>query len=166
MGIIRFLLSPNGRIGRAKWWLGMIALLFMSLALEAWLQAWLFDYDVFDPAAQPLAKPAIQILSLAALILLVPLFAITAKRLHDRGRGATWSLLVIVPAILWLGAKLMGFLDFSTPDALAASWPWGQAVMGLSLLVTLWAIIDLGILRGTEGENAYGPDPLMREVSA
>jgi uncharacterized membrane protein YhaH (DUF805 family) len=26
--------------------------------------------------------------------------------------------------------------------------------------IWLWAVLELGCLRGTEGPNAYGPDPL------
>ena len=30
----------------------------------------------------------------------------------------------------------------------------------MTLLVALWFLIELGFLRGTEGDNRYGPDPL------
>jgi len=38
----------------------------------------------------------------------------------------------------------------------------GSAVIfGLaSLAVSIWAIVELGFLRGTPGPNQYGPDPL------
>ena len=35
-------------------------------------------------------------------------------------------------------------------------------VFGLaSLAVSIWAIVELGFLRGTTGPNQYGPDPLV-----
>jgi uncharacterized membrane protein YhaH (DUF805 family) len=34
-------------------------------------------------------------------------------------------------------------------------------ILGLvSLVVGIWALIELGILKGTEGPNQHGPDPL------
>jgi uncharacterized membrane protein YhaH (DUF805 family) len=30
-----------------------------------------------------------------------------------------------------------------------------------SLAVSLWALVELGFLRGTAGPNRYGPDPLV-----
>jgi uncharacterized membrane protein YhaH (DUF805 family) len=36
------------------------------------------------------------------------------------------------------------------------------AVIGLSL----WLLIDVGFLKGTQGPNRYGPDPLETKVDA
>ena len=30
----------------------------------------------------------------------------------------------------------------------------------MSFAITVWAIVELGFLRGTLGPNRYGPDPL------
>jgi uncharacterized membrane protein YhaH (DUF805 family) len=30
----------------------------------------------------------------------------------------------------------------------------------VSFAITIWAIVELGFLRGTIGPNRYGPDPL------
>jgi uncharacterized membrane protein YhaH (DUF805 family) len=33
--------------------------------------------------------------------------------------------------------------------------------LGIAILVVLiWFLIELGFLRGTQGQNQYGPDPL------
>jgi uncharacterized membrane protein YhaH (DUF805 family) len=34
------------------------------------------------------------------------------------------------------------------------------ALMVLAGALGLWAFVELGLLRGTAGANAYGPDPL------
>ena len=31
-----------------------------------------------------------------------------------------------------------------------------------SLGISIWAIIDLGFLKGTDGDNEYGPDPFAK----
>lgn len=57
-----------------------------------------------------------------------------AKRLHDRGKSAWWVLLI-----------------------LAGSLPWLPSLVGLGIFI--WIIVDLGILKGQEGPNEYGPEP-------
>ena len=36
----------------------------------------------------------------------------------------------------------------------------GAVVALIGFAVSIWAIVELGILRGTIGANQYGPDPL------
>ena len=33
-----------------------------------------------------------------------------------------------------------------------------------SLVISIWALVELGCLRGTIGQNKYGPDPLAPDV--
>ncbi len=103
---LKFLfLDFDGRINRQPFWLAVIAILIVDVALGVIFRAWLA--------------------ALLQLLLLYPVFAVAAKRCHDRGKSGWWSLLLLIPLV------------------------------GL-----IWAIIDLGILEGTEGENTYGPNPL------
>ena len=39
---------------------------------------------------------------------------------------------------------------------MAASWP----VLKAALLCTVFGLIELGFLKGTDGPNRFGPDPL------
>lgn len=98
------------------------------------------------------------------------------------GRGAYWGslgtfLLVIIPLTFAL-------LLLRVPDAVLLPWaivqnvavvgmalmvqikrlhdrnrPWWMLVCNLIPLVNVWLMIDLGFLRGTPGENRYGPPP-------
>ena len=52
-------------------------------------------------------------------------FAVTVKRLHDRGRTGWFFLIALIPVI--------GFI---------------------------WLAVELMFLKGTSGENRFGPDPL------
>lgn len=74
------------------------------------------------------------------------------------GRSAT---LALYPFYLWIGfvlcAKRMRDRARSPGWLLAALVP----VAG-----PLWLLIELGLRRGTPGDNAFGPDPLARRVEA
>ena len=37
---------------------------------------------------------------------------------------------------------------------------WWVLISLVPILGFIWILIDLGILKGTEGENRFGPDPL------
>ena len=87
------------------------------------------------------------IIVLAYIPLLWIGLAISAKRLHDRNKSAWWLLLFyLVPAILQgIGEQI------------------GTAGIILTLAgfgISIWALVEIGFLRGTVGPNQYGPDPL------
>ena len=37
---------------------------------------------------------------------------------------------------------------------------WFQAIVLIPIIGAIWLLIELGFLKGTEGENRFGPDPL------
>jgi len=39
---------------------------------------------------------------------------------------------------------------------------WWVLIIFLPVIGALWYLIECGFLRGTDGNNAYGPDPLAR----
>jgi uncharacterized membrane protein YhaH (DUF805 family) len=77
--------------------------------------------------------------------------AVTVKRLHDRDKSGWWYLVY--------GAAPFGFF-------LAAIYLWtvraleaASVLFVLSFIGLIWAIVELGMLRGTVGPNRFGPDP-------
>ncbi len=85
------------------------------------------------------------------LIFLIPFiwigFALAVKRLHDRNKSAWWLLIFyLLPSILEGVGKVA--------DGVGIAFSF--ASIGLSI----WALVELGFLRGTPGPNDYGPDPL------
>jgi uncharacterized membrane protein YhaH (DUF805 family) len=74
--------------------------------------------------------------------------AVGTKRLHDRDKSGWWLVLFYpVPPMLNGLGKMTGV----------------PLIFGLaSLAVSIWALVELGFLRGTSGPNEYGSDPLVR----
>ena len=73
--------------------------------------------------------------------------AVSAKRLHDRGKSAWWLL------VFWL---LPSTLD-RVGDRIEGV---GVIFMLASIALSIWGLVEMGFLRGTVGSNRYGPDPL------
>ena len=74
--------------------------------------------------------------------------AVSARRLHDRGKSAWWLLLFYV-----------------VPFALALATQWAaqrqaSAILSITTLLIIalfvWAIVELGVLRGVDRWNAHG----------
>jgi uncharacterized membrane protein YhaH (DUF805 family) len=87
-------------------------------------------------------------LLLVFLLLIWTGFALTTKRLHDRDKSAWWVLLFCgAPSILEAIGEHVG-----------------SAGSILSLIgggISVWGLVELGFLRGTTGQNRYGPNPLQ-----
>ena len=73
--------------------------------------------------------------------LLASAVCVLSKRLHDRGRTGWWAALVLF--------------------ALGMLWPTARGAWAvLALPVMIWAIVELGVMRGEQGANRFGPSPL------
>jgi uncharacterized membrane protein YhaH (DUF805 family) len=60
------------------------------------------------------------------------------------------------------GANLLytfGVFDLDQTSA------WAQALDVIIAVIFLWFLVELGFLKGTQGRNRYGPDPLGRVQS-
>lgn len=144
----RVLFSFGGRIPRATYWLvalggfafmGVVALGFAALATVA---------------ATPTLTTTMSIVAGLGILLLVWIvLAAIVKRLHDRSRSAWWLLVYLVlPQVL----QTLGYGASRVDET-------GIALVAFSLAsfaVSIWALVDLGFLRGTPGDNRWGPDPL------
>lgn len=116
MDIVSLLFSLEGRIGRAKYWLGQLVL--FAIAFIAWL--------ALIPG---LATENIMLLLVPIALLPFSLWmsiCIAGKRYHDRGKSAWWILICLIP-----------------------------------IVGGIWQFIELGLLRGDDGTNDYGPDPVF-----
>jgi uncharacterized membrane protein YhaH (DUF805 family) len=97
------------------------------------------------------------VLGILGLVNLWIIYALGAKRLHDRDRSG-W----------WLAAPLLGLVIAIAFASMALSLPEGGRepwnTLGVFAFFTivgtvLWLLLELGFLPGTDGPNRFGPDP-------
>lgn len=146
--------SFQGRIGRRHYW---IATLLYSLAwvLGAAVLVVLsaLNYNPPDDKVTGLTIAGFVVLGIAAVALAVAtvtgLASAGVRRLHDRGKTGYWLLAYyLLPSMMSKRAGLDG----------------GGLVAGLVIAgIMLWTIIDLGMLRGEAGGNAFGPEPPAKD---
>lgn len=129
------LLRFDGRINRAKYWL------VVGITIAALMVGFV--------ASVLIAGPGWILLAAVALGAVYVGLAAAAKRLHDRNKSAWW--LVLFYAV---PAALQGAGDFAGDPTVAL------VLNVIAFAIGVWAVVELGILRGTAGPNDYGPDPL------
>lgn len=126
--------SFAGRANRQRYWLVVLATYALMLLVG------LFAMVI------PFVGPAI-----AGIVIIGGVWvslAISSRRLHDRNKSAWWLVAMYLPiAILSALGALVG------DEA-------GAAFDALSLPFSIWILVELGCLKGTEGPNRFGPDPL------
>ena len=137
--------SFEGRIGRKPYWIGVIIMLVISLAVTLVLGL-----------AVGLQGRVFMILSFVVqLVLLYPSSALMVKRLQDRNKPAWYVALILAPLLLQGLTNIIGItgdpFNQGMLDYLFAIWLF---------VVGVWFFIELGCLRGTVGPNQYGPDPI------
>jgi uncharacterized membrane protein YhaH (DUF805 family) len=138
-------LSTEGRIGRKMWWIGHIILAVIGILLSLTLIR----------ALGPMSFPARLINLIYILVVAYPAYAVSAKRFQDRNKSGSLGAILIGLSILSALLQLFGIgTDPMHPSFIII-------VLGVvSLAVAIWYLIELGILRGTVGDNQYGPDPV------
>lgn len=146
MRLLPLLTTFNGRISRKSWWLGFIIWLAGSLA------GTLLIIPDFFTAEEP--PPPNWAETLWQLALCVPITAITVKRFNDRQWPWWVGYASAVISIVVLMAPHFGIEIEPDAGGMATAAFWGVGIFGLIVL------IDNGFLRGTDGPNRYGPDPL------
>lgn len=132
----------RGRIARMPYWIGT------AMSMAVMVIALLFVIT---------GAESVWALAVFVLLLLIAGFigiALSLKRLHDRNKGAWWLVLYLAaPGIFDLAARA------SDADGL------DLVFFVASLVISIWALIDLGFLRGTRGQNRFGEDPLERPAA-
>lgn len=139
----------NGRINRAKYWMGILVCVVASIAASI-LGALL---------GSTIGTLVTGIVSIATLIISI---AIGIKRLHDRNKSGWWLLLfLLAPSVLLGFGMAAGVLGIAS----GGSGTTGTLMSLAGIAIAIWAFVELGCLRGTVGPNQYGPDPLGGSVA-
>lgn len=147
--------SFEGRINRKPYWL---ASLLMIVPIIIFGFAALFFVGT-DSNSQLWAN------ILLTILIAYPAIALLIKRLHDRNRPGVLAAVLWAPTVLMYLGQLTGLTGEMTDaygQAMFAPNTLGLIVYALGFVVAIYWLIDLGCLRGTDGPNKYGPDPLQK----
>jgi uncharacterized membrane protein YhaH (DUF805 family) len=134
-------LTLAGRMGRAPYWFGQVILIFLVVLAMS------IDLAIHSDGGM-------WTLSLGAFLLTtLPIAALDAKRWHDRNYSGSWAILRPVAILALIGSA------FLPTEALSPDRLW--LARGALALVLAWYFVEIGLRRGTEGANPYGPDPVV-----
>lgn len=131
--IVTLLFSYEGQINRAKYWIAALVYFIVMLVAGAIL--------FILPGMTGFILIGVLYVAMAVSGVMVGI-----KRLHDCDMSGWWLLVFyLVPGLLSGAGTTIG----------------GELVLSLiSLAISIWAIVQLGFLRGTGGPNRFGPDPI------
>ncbi len=172
MGLANIFFGLRGRIGRKSFWFSSISVAavttcFVFLTLRLGLIAFKNLHPEFtnnhdfgdwilktNPPDAELFIFASKVLFISvSLILFWSLVAHCVKRLHDRGLSGVWSLILILPFLALLSGPV-------------AQAPSGVISIGAMCFAAslIWGIWQFAVLKGQDGANRYGPDPLATHL--
>jgi uncharacterized membrane protein YhaH (DUF805 family) len=144
--LLEFLFGASGRINRAKYWRS--TLLFAGTGLMV---------AVILFTAAGIAAP---LFFIAIVLVVVPWLlwgvSITTERLHDRNRSAWWLV------VFYLAPGMLGQMAKAAWSAGATGVALHYTLALAAFALTIWGFVEIGCLRGTDGSNEYGPDPLLQ----
>ena len=139
----------QGRINRAKYWLAILVYVVINVLLAIIGMA-LGDSIIF-----------MLLNVIVGLAVLISGIAVGLKRLHDRNKSGWWLILFyLLPGLLFGVGMFMSLAGIMGADISSGS---GVLLSFLGFVIGIWALVELGCLRGTVGPNQYGPDPLGGE---
>ena len=95
------------------------------------------------------------------LAVLLPTFAVTARRLHDTNRSGWWQLLPL-GAMAVMGAVVAAMAPSDPGADMSSTLGVSMAIGGVIVLATIILLIVWLASKGTAGDNRFGPDPLSR----
>jgi len=165
-----YFFSFQGRINRAKLWLFLLIVICIEVVYFALLST-IFGMSILTAMVAGAGHPGAALAGGASILIVVLLscalyiaiivagIAVTVKRLHDRDKGAMWLLVFyVLPLVLNVCAYMLA-PNWSGPES-GSSGIVPMLLHLAALGVTIWAFVELYCLRGTVGDNRFGPDPL------
>ena len=139
----RLFLATTGRISRTEFWVGAVFIILVGLVAVAVIGGAFGDTALSE-----------EVVFVAEVILGYGAYCVMAKRFHDRGRPSAFALLAVAIPLVTSLLTLFGVTQTGGVANL-----FGQVLNYVNLADGIWIVVDLGVLRGVAGSNAYGPDP-------
>lgn len=145
MPILNFFFGFNGRVGRLAFAVGStVASIIASVAIVM-------------IGGNPFGTQPTLLLGAAALLLSVPMWALTVKRCHDLGMTGWWAIPPL--ASLPLAAHATELLTAATRDpGLLAEASMLAGIAAIACLASMWLTVKLCFFVGASGSNAFGPE--------
>jgi uncharacterized membrane protein YhaH (DUF805 family) len=146
--------SFEGRINRKPFWIA--SLIMMAAAIVVTMV-------IVMPTTMMSPGLGIFLSLIIWLALLYPVVALGVKRLHDRGKPGHLMAVFLAPSVIMQLGDLLGITGSTQVvggEIIHLPNMLGWLLIVVSLGVAIWALVELGFLKGTTGPNAYGPDPL------
>ncbi len=166
MTVGHWLFGFTGRIHRARFWGAVAVYIIVWLLVLAIAMAFIFqDINQFvflvsfgwllDPAVIGRVGAIAIVIAIVGVVIFVSAMAVMVKRLHDRDKSGWWVLL------FWgVPVALNGWRTANVPEGQVS------VVDVIAGAISIWALVELGFLRGTSGPNRFGydpvPDPFVR----
>lgn len=127
----------SGRASRSEYWWSYLAY-FLVMVVFVFVFGGMFAAFVGEGSSSPLIVMAL-VGGLFVLLLAAfwPAIAVQVRRFHDRNISGWWYLALFILSMV----------------------PYVGVIAGIAILV-------ISVLRGTEGPNKFGPDPLRPEARA
>ncbi|MBI4045177.1 MAG: DUF805 domain-containing protein [Devosia nanyangense] len=167
--------SFTGRISRKTYWMGVIGIIIGAIVLSIILSlvglGIMPNVAALDPANPAAFAEAMNAATRSAawgslimfVILGIPSLAIAIKRRHDRNNSGNDVYVYFALTLIMLLVQAFGF-GYTTTEVNGIAMPTPTVTMMiLSAVIGIFAIyllIVLGFLKGSDGANQYGPDPL------
>ncbi len=129
MKFLQICFSFRGRINRAAWWL-------LNLPIFTIFAISVIAYDF---------PTKISLGFIPLLVLAWVHLAVTAKRWHDKDKPTWWVLFHFIPLAVFVHLFQL------------SSGVWILIYL-IAIINGLWALFELGFMKGTEGSNQFGPD--------
>ena len=147
MNLAMLLFSFQGRLNRAKYW--SAALIYLAVSIVCFVIVPGISSAISSTGVLN-SYLLVAIFVIVGLLMIWSSIAVGIKRLHDRDQSGWWML------VFWGVNTIVSLLQK------AAATPSSKIILDIgSLAVTVWVIVELGCLRGTQGPNRFGSDPLQ-----
>src|SRR5262245_18582506 len=162
MSLTELLFSFKGRINRKPWWLATIAVGLAASVITGIIEvaARTSGQTTVDPITHQIEPTGIfgVLVGVVGLVDVWIAFALSVKRLHDRDRTGWWLIWQLITVVL---AVILVVVALAVPDEQGAVWYALAGAAGLAAFaISVWLFVQIGFLRGTQGPNQFGPDPL------
>ena len=150
---LRKWITFSGRASRSEYWWFYLGTVFLTLGVIAlWAIPFLIIVLIIGDGLGGavggfLVWPVVIVAGLASLWIYIALMSALVRRLHDRNLSGWWLL-------AYIGLSFMAGASGVISPVLAL-------ILNVVSIIAALALFVVTVLRGTPGDNRYGPDPLV-----